>query len=78
MIKNEGFESLVNLEGCKTNESYESYVTGFESLVNLEGCKTIDMKLTKKERFESLVNLEGCKTARRRHCYNHGLRVLLI
>ena len=35
------FESLVNLEGCKTIEDGTIPDDGFESLVNLEGCKTV-------------------------------------
>ena len=34
------FESLVNLEGCKTVTIGGVPLHGFESLVNLEGCKT--------------------------------------
>ena len=34
------FESLVNLEGCKTIVLYVYELNVFESLVNLEGCKT--------------------------------------
>ena len=34
------FESLVNLEGCKTALFRRFSSTMFESLVNLEGCKT--------------------------------------
>ena len=34
------FESLVNLEGCKTPQKTLEQTVMFESLVNLEGCKT--------------------------------------
>ena len=34
------FESLVNLEGCKTCLFPYNALKWFESLVNLEGCKT--------------------------------------
>ncbi len=34
------FESLVNLEGCKTIDLTGNTKLLFESLVNLEGCKT--------------------------------------
>ena len=34
------FESLVNLEGCKTDDNQVNQINEFESLVNLEGCKT--------------------------------------
>ena len=36
------FESLVNLEGCKTSYKLSSLSGLFESLVNLEGCKTVN------------------------------------
>ncbi len=35
------FESLVNLEGCKTIKMTTRGGRRFESLVNLEGCKTV-------------------------------------
>ena len=35
------FESLVNLEGCKTCPGLLKSRIQFESLVNLEGCKTV-------------------------------------
>ncbi len=35
------FESLVNLEGCKTKIPRNTIDKEFESLVNLEGCKTL-------------------------------------
>ncbi len=38
-----GFESLVNLEGCKTKFDFIWKTFLFESLVNLEGCKTSGM-----------------------------------
>ena len=72
------FESLVNLEGCKTRSEFFFHLVRFESLVNLEGCKTERMLKENGYMFESLVNLEGCKThgedAKRFFC----LRVLLI
>ena len=39
-MQRKSFESLVNLEGCKTVEEIARYISPFESLVNLEGCKT--------------------------------------
>ena len=59
------FESLVNLEGCKTIEPGHHNLSQFESLVNLEGCKTLIDGRKFRLSFESLVNLEGCKTFRR-------------
>ena len=56
------FESLVNLEGCKTPNLALIAIPSFESLVNLEGCKTNENTLIPFALFESLVNLEGCKT----------------
>ena len=40
MKKTPLFESLVNLEGCKTLLVQADQYGTFESLVNLEGCKT--------------------------------------
>ena len=39
-----GFESFVNLEGCKTKFKTDYCVIEFESFVNLEGCKTAQRK----------------------------------
>ena len=36
------FESFVNSEECKTNESFQSFPVWFESFVNSEECKTVD------------------------------------
>ena len=72
------FESLVNLEGCKTAVWSVPPMPAFESLVNLEGCKTPIAIIINPMQFESLVNLEGCKTL---FPVNPGLtrlRVLLI
>ena len=72
------FESLVNLEGCKTVVAYSGFANVFESLVNLEGCKTTHSPHYKRRKFESLVNLEGCKTFQQRKTIEVRLRVLLI
>ncbi len=72
------FESLVNLEGCKTKFIYDKLSLQFESLVNLEGCKTCCPCGCLVDTFESLVNLEGCKTIERRLDMEYSLRVLLI
>ncbi len=42
------FESLVNLEGCKTIAGLDEIEKSFESLVNLEGCKTTSARDYKK------------------------------
>ena len=45
------FESLVNLEGCKTKHFTKKQETVFESLVNLEGCKLFVRLNLSKVRF---------------------------
>ncbi len=72
------FESLVNLEGCKTIGSLITFLLQFESLVNLEGCKTKADPKKFRVLFESLVNLEGCKTEKMFYHATASLRVLLI
>ena len=72
------FESLVNLEGCKTQSISGIIRITFESLVNLEGCKTLNETNGYTDEFESLVNLEGCKTSLLLFPLPNGLRVLLI
>ena len=72
------FESLVNLEGCKTKERMILTLHMFESLVNLEGCKTSPVRVLTVHQFESLVNLEGCKTEGTGEDAGTRLRVLLI
>ena len=49
------FESLVNLEGCKTKSSFRLSACLFESLVNLEGCKTIMRMMERKFRLRVLL-----------------------
>ena len=56
------FESLVNLNGCKTKMMNAIVELLFESLVNLNGCKTVSASCVYSSTFESLVNLNGCKT----------------
>ena len=72
------FESLVNLEGCKTMLGVSEDGSVFESLVNLEGCKTGNSFDLISRSFESLVNLEGCKTDTECLFRRGRLRVLLI
>ncbi len=72
------FESLVNLEGCKTGVCITAPGIPFESLVNLEGCKTGWFASIVRLLFESLVNLEGCKTDAVPADHAGSLRVLLI
>ena len=55
------FESLVNLEGCKTLCAPTAAPTPFESLVNLEGCKTNNALKNSDVRLRVLLIQKGVK-----------------
>ena len=72
------FESFVNSEECKTNESFQSFPVWFESFVNSEECKTKRHIAHAVKGFESFVNSEECKTYNADILIKCCLRALLI